>query len=313
MTPAIVIVIPYFGEWDEYVPLFFETVRRNATIKFLVYTDCAMDGLEAPNITVTHLKMADYLTLVNYRTGVDFEPVTAYKLCDLRPLFGLIHEPEFRGFDFYGWCDVDLLLGDIRAFYSDQLLGRYDVFSTHGHGVSGHFALFRNIRRNRLMYRSIYHWREALRKREFVGIDEHGLTNAYVMTPVDRLNEKFGFAIDNSASRALARWRSRGLYFHEEYTTPFVSRPWLDGSRGSAQPDVWHYRAGCVANSRDGERKFPYLHLMNFRSSRWRHDGTPAPWERLERYCFATPADLTCGVRIDASGIHPVAGGGDDE
>jgi len=306
MNHSIAVVIPYFGQWEEWVDLFFETVRRNDTIDFVLFTDCDTTGISAPNVRVHAMSIEQYVELVNERIGVRFTPANAYKLCDLRPLFGHIHEAEFRGYDFYGWCDVDLLFGDVRQFYTDAVLSRYDVLSTHEHRISGHFALFRNNRRNRRMYRHIYAWQDALERTEFVGIDEHGITNAYLMTVFDRFNEKFGMNVANPLTRALAHRRRRRLFMKEQYTTPFLPRPWLDGSRDSAQPDEWYYRDGHITNNRDGDREFIYIHFMNFKSSRWRHDGTPAPWESLDHVCGATAQDMKRGIVINASGIWPI-------
>lgn len=307
MSPSLAIVIPYFGRWDPWAPLFFETVRRNHTIDFVVFTDCNMDGLTAPNVRVHDMSLAEYVAMVNDRLELEFAPSNAYKLCDLRPLFGAIHAQEFAGYDFYGWCDIDMLFGDIRHFYTDALLASVDVLSTHEHRISGHFAVFRNNTRNRRMYRHIYAWQEALRRPEFVGIDEHGLTNAYLMTVADRLNEKFGIHIDNALTQMLSRRRRARLHLQEQYTTPFLPRPWLDGSLDSAQPDTWYYRDGRITNDRDGERQFIYLHFMNFKSAQWRHDGTPAPWVSAEHVCRATPQDMAAGIVIDPTGIHPLA------
>jgi len=310
MNHSIAIVIPYFGQWDQWAPLFFETVRRNDSIQFLVFTDCDGAGLTASNLRIFPMSFAEYVAMVNERLGIAFTPDNAYKLCDLRPLLGRIHKPELDGFDFYGWCDLDLLFGDIRAFYTDELLAQYDVLSTHEHRISGHFALFRNTRRNREMYRHIYAWQQALWHPEFVGIDEHGITNAYLMTVCDRFNEKFHLHVSNHLTRALANRRRRRLFMKEQYTTPFVPRPWLDGSRDSAQPCRWYYRDGHITNHRDGGREFIYVHFMNFKSSRWRHDGTAAPWEALDRVCWAKVEDMKNGIVIDASGIWPLPSAG---
>jgi len=48
------------------------------------------------------------------------------------------------------------------------------------------------------------------------------------------------------------------------------------------------------------------LHFMDFKSRRWRHDGTPAPWEALDRVCRATVDDMKNGIVIDASEIWPL-------
>jgi hypothetical protein len=155
------------------------------------------------------------------------------------------------------------------------------------------------------MYRRIYGWERYLLTPEFIGLDEHGITNAYLLTVFDKANEKFGWSLDNPATRLWARRRRRRMYLVEQYTTPFLPTPWLDGSLDSAQPDEWFYRDGRITNSRGGDREFIYLHLMNFKSSRWRHDGTRAPWEGVFPICRATPRDMKTGIVIDESGIAP--------
>lgn len=308
MSASIGVVIPWFGRWEPWTPLFFETVRRNPTLDFLVYTDAPTEGLEAPNVAFHPTTFAGYVERIQRVLGPSFRPPDPYKLCDYRPLLGRVHQAELVGYDFYGWCDVDLLFGDIRSFYTDDVLDRHDVLSTHDDRISGHFALFRNDARNRSMYRRIYAWEDALRNPEFVGIDEWGITNAYLMTPFDRLNEKFQWSVANPLTRAWSAARRRRMYMREQYTTPFQPRPWLDGSTHSDQPSTWFYRDGRLTNARDGDRAFLYLHLMNFKSSRWRHDGTRAPWEGLADPCRAAPSDMTAGIVIDEHGIRPLGG-----
>lgn len=286
MSPSIGILVVHFGTWPEWSDLFFETARRNRAIDFLVVTDNFEDRFSGPNIRVQTLPFEEYVARARAWLRLPFDPPNAYKLCDLRPMFGAFHEEDFRGYDFYGWCDTDILLGNIRETYTDAILGRYDVLSTHSDRISGHFALFRNTPRNRNMYRHIYRWQQYLLEPEFVGIDEHGITHAYTLTIFDKANQKFGWSLDNPLLRLWSWRRRRRLYLQEQYTTPFTPIPWFDGSVNSAQPDEWIYRNGQISNTRDGDRAFMYLHLMNFKSSRWRHDGTPAPW-RASRRCVA--------------------------
>lgn len=297
-------LVPYFGSWPAWIDLFFETARRNARIDFLIVTDCDAARFAAPNIHIRPASFQAYVERARSWLGLPFDPPDAYKLCDLRPMFGALHEEELSGYEFYGWCDTDLLLGDIRSVYTDAVLARYDVLSTHADRISGHFALFRNTRRNRTMYRRIYDWQRYLMAPEYIGLDEHGITNAYLMTIFDKANEKFGWTLDGPVTRRCARRRRRRMYLTEQYTTPFLPRPWLDHSLDSAQPDEWFYRDGHITNSRD-DREFMYLHLMNFRSRRWRHDGTRAPWEDVSPIVRAGPADMATGIVIDRSGIAP--------
>jgi len=241
--------------------------------------------------------------LVNKRIKKQFNPANPYKLCDLRPLYPSIHYDEIKKYDFYGWTDMDILFGDIRSFYTNEILSRYNVLSTHEIRVSGHFALFRNTWKNRHLYKKIYDWENELAKPYFVGLDEHGVTNALMMTYFDKMNEKMGWNIDVFITRWFSRFKKRKLFMVEQYTTPFISIPWIDGSVNSHQPDEWYYKDGKITNSRDGARNFIYLHFMNFKNSQWRHDGTKAPWEGKEKICFANVTNLTKGICINNYGI----------
>lgn len=303
---SIVILIPYFGKFPEWAPLYFETIRRNPTVDFIFYTDCDIENYPASNIKYKKMSFGEYISFVNSKIEVEFKPANAYKLCDLRPLYAKVHYEDIKNYDFYGWTDMDLLFGDIRSFYTNEILDKYEVISTHKIRISGHLALFRNTAKNRNYYKKIYDWKSKLTHPYFVGIDEHGITNAYTMTVFDKFNEKFSTHIENVFTKALKTFKTRKLYLKEQYTTPFVSIPWIDGTMDSQQPSEWYYKDGKITNNRDGERKFIYIHFMNFKSSQWRHDGTKAPWEGKERICYATVEDMKDGIVINKEGIKPI-------
>ena len=300
------VYVYYFGKWPEWIDLYFETLRRNPTIDFHIFTDCEIPDLDAPNIFFHSISFDDYLKFARVKLEVEINALNGVKLCDLRPFLGFIHQDIFCKYDFYGYADSDLLFGDIRSFYTSDILKKYDVISSHKNRISGHFALFRNTRRNRLIFRKIYNWKKALKNPDFVGIDEHGITHAYQMTIFDKFNEKFSLRINNFFTRWASERRKKRLYMVEQFTTPFISIPWLDGSINSQQPDEWYYKDGKITNIRDGERNFLYIHFMNFKSSQWRHDGTKAPWEGKGKICFATPEEMTKGIIINSEGISPI-------
>jgi hypothetical protein len=62
----------------------------------------------------------------------------------LRPAYGLIFSDYTRDYDFWGYCDIDVIFGNIRAFMTDELLNEYDVISARHDYLTGCFALFRN-------------------------------------------------------------------------------------------------------------------------------------------------------------------------
>ena len=55
---------------------------------------------------------------------VDFEIVLnePYDLCDFKVAYGEIFQEYLEPYDFWGFCDCDLIYGDIRHFLTEELL-----------------------------------------------------------------------------------------------------------------------------------------------------------------------------------------------
>ena len=49
-----------------------------------------------------------------------------------------------KNYDFWGYCDVDVIFGNIRTFMTDELLGEHDLISARHDYLTGCFALYRN-------------------------------------------------------------------------------------------------------------------------------------------------------------------------
>lgn len=302
---SIAILIPYFGKWPEWISLYFDSVERNSSIDFHFITDCDTSVSSASNVFFYEMSFDQYVSNAQEKIGVPFNIPNPYKICDLRPMFGIIHSEIIEKYNFFGWTDVDLLFGNIREFYTDELLASYEVFSTHSTRISGHLAIFKNNSQNRKKYLLIYDWKKAVQNPEFVGIDEHGITNAYIMTVFDKINDKFKLSINNFISRYIKKKRLKKMYMVEQYTTPFLPIKWIDGSQNSEQPSIWYYYQGEITNDRD-KRNFIYIHFMNFKSSQWRHDGTKAPWEGKNNIYFVSSETLAQKIEISSNGIKPL-------
>lgn len=54
-------------------------------------------------------------------------------MCDYRPAYGELFRDYIKGYDFWGWSDMDLFYGDIRSFLTDDVLEYNDRVLTRGH------------------------------------------------------------------------------------------------------------------------------------------------------------------------------------
>ena len=174
MSPSIRLITVWSGTLPTYLPLFFGTAAHNPTIEFLFVADSPQPYSLPANVRWIQRSMADSLSTMGDRLGCDLSNVTPFKLCDLKPAFGVALADLLDGCDFWGHVDCDLILGDLRAFATDQRLAGYDVLSFKGRGfVHGPLTLWRNREDiNRLYQRA--DWRQVFETEDYLGFDETG-------------------------------------------------------------------------------------------------------------------------------------------
>ena len=133
----IIIIIPYFGKLPEIYAFWRQSALNNPSIDFLFVADSYIEQTE--NIKVLNITFEQ---LKNYMQNFFDFTITLpspYKLCDFRPAYGDVFGDYIKGYDFWGWGDIDLIYGDLRYFFTDEILSMYDVISGWGH-----LTLYRN-------------------------------------------------------------------------------------------------------------------------------------------------------------------------
>ncbi len=258
--PSICFVIPYFGAWPFWFPFFLARCRANPTVDWLLFSDCGEPADCPPNVRVVATSYVDYCQRVAQRLGIAFAPPNPYKLCDLKPAMGYLHEDDLRGYDFWAFGDIDLVFGDLRAWFSAERLAKKDLFSTHERRISGHCCLVRNTRQMREAFLLMPDWRRRLSIPTHEGLDEGAFSRIFIR----RKNWPEFFA---RPLRFFNPWYRRAE-FVEAFSTPGAKVPWIDGGRDF--PECWFWRQGVLTNDRCGERAFPYVHFLVWKGSDWK-------------------------------------------
>lgn len=295
---SIAILIDYFGCWPKWFPVFLASCESNPTINWIIRTDCALPAKPPGNVRFIQTSYEDYVNNVSKVLGMNFSPSGSYKICDIRPAYGDLYYQDIADFDYYGYGDIDVIYGNIRRFYTDDIL-TYDVISTHEGILSGHLALFKNTETLRRAYLSIPRWRLYMEFPHSTRFDEDVYSLLFVRGYRTIRSEEFDVLAGQS------------LYFREQYTTVFHPMLWHDGS--PEHPDVWFWKDGIVTNNRNSGRDYLYLHLMNFQSMRWIHPNSRRnniPWKNNLHMLLTDYGEEANGVQIDWRGIQPLTGGG---
>lgn len=144
----IAFVVPHFGQFKNYFPAFIESCRKNSTVDWLVFTDNSVENVPE-NVHVFKISFEQLRNKIQQCFDFEICLNAPYKLCDYKPAYGHIFEEFLTDYDFWGYCDSDLIFGNIRYFITDSVLEQHErIFSR------GHCQLFHNTDRNRFFYRN---------------------------------------------------------------------------------------------------------------------------------------------------------------
>jgi len=272
---SIAVIIPYFGKWPSWADVFFHSCAMNDTVDFFFFTDCPMpmfaDGVK--NLHFNRVSFGRYCEMVSQKLDLNFFPDNTYKLCDIRPFYGIIHGDILDDFDFWGFGDLDLVWGDIRSFYTDDILEEFDILSTHADRISGHLALFRNLPDYNTAALKIPNWRSLLEDKKHYAMDEQHFTllfypeakwlwkiHKYIYLRLKYEDEWYLYSRFLKRVNALIGIKKRRLFFVEQNTTPWFTDEMVKDET-IRQQWRWRYNNEKVYDFKR-DKELIYLHFL---------------------------------------------------
>lgn len=168
---SIVVLFPHFGTLPPQYKMWRESALRNPDIDFMFFTDCDVES--TPNIFVHKMQFSDFRQMMARAFDFPILLDRPYKICDYRPAFAYALSDYVKGYDFWGWGDLDVVYGDIRAFVTDEVLSHYKMISGYGH-----FTLYHNDENTNTYFmkpvEGYVDYKEALTRPESMYYDEYG-------------------------------------------------------------------------------------------------------------------------------------------
>jgi hypothetical protein len=142
---SLAILTCYFGRLPWYFRYFLYSCGYNPTVDFYIITDDrSFEGQQPPNVHFVFCSLDELQELAALRLGLPVRIDHPYKLCDLKPAYGVIFQSIVAGYAFWGHGDIDIIYGNIRHFITDELLRDYDLVSVRHDWLTGCFLLYRN-------------------------------------------------------------------------------------------------------------------------------------------------------------------------
>ncbi len=157
----IVVFCPYFGNLHPMFPLWLNSCGCNPDIDFILFTDRKTGAVLPENVRIIYITFKKFREYIGYRFDFTVCLPTPYKLCDYKPSYGYVLEEYARGYDYWGYCDMDMIFGQILQFVPQGGLGKFEKIS-----YLGHLCLYKNeeeinksfmkTERGTLSYRDIF-------------------------------------------------------------------------------------------------------------------------------------------------------------
>lgn len=237
---SILFIIPYIGKWPLWFDAHLVSMANNPTINWLFITDAEKPAECPENVQFVKTTLTQLNQEVISSLGVEVN-LSPRKICDIRPAFGKVFEKHIKGYDFWGFCDVDIIWGDIRKFISDALLEQYDIISALENMICGHFTIFKNHDRNLNIHKKDPNYKKVFGTSKHLRYDEIGFSKIVSKLEVEGLIKVF--------------WDEKLLQdgikseVHQEY---FLDR--------------WLYKEGAVYDLYGANKKeYMYLHFINWK------------------------------------------------
>jgi hypothetical protein len=167
---SVLIISCWMGPLPPYLSLFLGSCRAHPTVSFLIPSDQPAPPRLPPNVRWLPLTLDDFNARASAALGTPVRVADGYKLCDFKPTLGVVFADEVGEADFWGYCDLDLVWGDLRAFLTETFLADSDLSSFRGPWwLSGALALSRTASAATRLYERIPGWQALLADPEYRG------------------------------------------------------------------------------------------------------------------------------------------------
>ncbi len=173
----VLLVLPYFGSFGPWFPLYLHSLSNQQTLDLLLLSDARLPDLPA-NARHVEMTFDSLRALANSRLRTPVRLHRTRNLCDLKPAYGIVFAEFMRGYEYWAFGDEDVLYGNLDRMLTPHLDGTADVVlpSTNPSNMQvktqGHLTVLRNHpRTNELVFRDPA-YREVLASHEHWAYDE---------------------------------------------------------------------------------------------------------------------------------------------
>lgn len=138
IKPRIALLYCYFGSFPSYFGLWLKSAANNPSVDFLFFTDQIATTDLPKNVHFIEKSLTELENEFSSLLGFPARIGTPKKLCDYKPLFFYAFRDYCSAYEYWGFGDIDTILGNFDLLFH-VMRGGYDCFFSRGH-----LQIFRN-------------------------------------------------------------------------------------------------------------------------------------------------------------------------
>jgi len=247
----IILLSCYYGPFPWYFNYFVHSCKHNPSIDFYIITDNTTSEIPLPaNVKLIYKTLDETRRLASKRLGFKVKIGEGYKFCDFKPAYGFIFADLIKGYDVWGYADIDIIFGNIRDFATDAVLNSYDLVSIQPYFLTGCFLLFKNNKKINALFKHSKDYRKVFSSEEHYCFDETNYT-------FEKFNEGLKYHQITTEIESMTHVVRR--LEEEKFIRPYFDLHIIEGEPGNIK---WENGKMTYKN----KFSFALYHLINFKS-----------------------------------------------
>ncbi len=186
-------IVVWFGDFPLYLNLFLHSALKQRDFDFIFFAERDLP-VKGANVFLNKISFTQFNSLAIERGVIDAPIGYPYKLCDIKPAWTHILQdflPESK-YDYVGYIDIDLILGNINDFFPPKLIRKFDLCTITTEYISGAFTIYRNNSIMRTMYKNARGWKYVFNSNHHFAFDETLRFNGLSEKEMEEIETEYG-------------------------------------------------------------------------------------------------------------------------
>lgn len=126
----IAIFVVWFGEFPNSIEMWADSAE-NQEVDFIFITD-QLQSEYCKKFQWIIMSLDELIIKIKDKLKIEINIKNAYKLCDFKPAYGHIFEDLIKHYDYWGYCDLDMVFGKLKGFLEIALENNPDKIYSRG-------------------------------------------------------------------------------------------------------------------------------------------------------------------------------------